>query len=245
MYHRTRAFWLLLMILTVLSTPAWATPLTWNFTGVTNDRATYSGTFTYESTEAPSAFNVHGLNGNTVYALQSWEFTSNINFVGTGIEGVPSSITWSNLLANNTAEFCLGKCIFSSTLFDRLLFSNGQQSLQLLFSSPNTFALPSTTADWGPLEPNGSHFRSNAADGTFQALVTVTGGALTGGASSVPEPPTFWLMLLGFAGLAGLVAWRARQQHSLHDNIWHHSRAAWGRLGLYVGLRDSRAGKQR
>ena len=218
MYRRARAFWLLLIILTVLvAAPAWAAPLTWDFTGVTTDRGTYSGTFTYESTEAPSAFNVHGLNGNTVYTLQSWEFTSNINFEGTGIEGVPSSVTWSNVLANNTAEFCLGKCIFSSTLYDRLLFSNGLQSLQLVFQSPNTLILPTTIAQWGPLlavnplNGGASYFQSKAEDGTFQALVLLTGGSLTGGVpQSVPEPPTFWLMLLGFVGLAGLVAWRSQ-----------------------------------
>jgi hypothetical protein len=116
--------------------------------------------------------------------------------------GLPHLLVYDPGLSGQRADFCVGTCIFGATPMSTLQFSNGLQRLQLAFTPT-----PDRTT-WGSLV-YGSALRTPANSlGDF--LIPVRAAALSPVVASVPEPPTFWLMLLGFVGLAVLVAWRSR-----------------------------------
>ena len=57
-------------LLTLIPSISLATPLTFNFTGEMGGGAV-NGSFTYETVQSPTAFNVRGLADNATYQLSS------------------------------------------------------------------------------------------------------------------------------------------------------------------------------
>ena len=128
--------------------------LTLHFTGTFGPDGTVNGTFTYEITQGPSATNVRSLQPNVMYRLTSWNFVVNSGQVA---DLLPSTV-FDSSQPDNTAEFCEGICIFSSTPLAEVRFHNtGPDMLQLMFqhADPTPFINPpGSLAEWGP------HFQS-------------------------------------------------------------------------------------
>lgn len=128
---------------------AHANLVTLHFNGALRTDIVIRGTFTYETTIGPSATNVRNLSPNVLYRLTAWNFV-----VESALTGLLPSTTYRNDEPGNTAEFCEGICIFSSTRFLELRLANtGTTVLSLLFEvrDPTPFINPpSTLSEWGP-----------------------------------------------------------------------------------------------
>ncbi len=129
---------------------AQANLVTLHFNGALRTDVVITGTFTYESTIGPHATNVRSLSPNVLYRLTAWNFV-----VESGIPDLLPSTTYRNDEPGNTAEFCEGVCIFSSTSYLELRFANtGTTVLTLLFDvrDPTPFINPpSGLAEWGAM----------------------------------------------------------------------------------------------
>jgi hypothetical protein len=124
--------------------------LTLHFSGTFGPDGTVDGTFTYEITQGPNATNVRSLQPNVMYRLTSWNIVVNSGQVANLL---PSTV-FDSSQPDNTAEFCEGICIFSSTPIAELRFHNtGPDMLQLMFqhADPTPFINPpGNLAEWGP-----------------------------------------------------------------------------------------------
>ena len=123
--------------------------VTLHFNGALRTDIVITGTFTYETTIGPSATNVRNLSPNVLYRLTAWNFV-----VESALTGFLPSTTYRNDVPGNTAEFCVGICIFSSSSFLELRLANtGTTVLSLLFDVRDPTPLinpPSTLLEWGP-----------------------------------------------------------------------------------------------
>ena len=103
--------------------------LTLHFSGTFGPDGTVDGTFTYEIAQGPNATNVRSLQPNVMYRLTSWNMVVNSGQVANLL---PSTV-FDSSQPDNTAEFCEGICIFSSTPLAELRFHNtGPDMLQLM-----------------------------------------------------------------------------------------------------------------
>jgi hypothetical protein len=169
------------------------------------------GSLTYDSADGPTAFNVRGLANNAVYSLTAWDFTLTSN------DTVMPSTIFTNGLSGNTAEFCLGNCVFASPGVTNLIFRNDQNLLlQLTFglADPTPFVRPpSDVTEWGTMQ-------QSIYEVPCPICVPVTifsGGQLSGSVSqlsaAVPEPSSLALLslvLMGWIGWKFVGLWRAR-----------------------------------
>ncbi len=165
--------------------------MSYNFTGTTGAGAVY-GSFTYETVQAPLATDVRGLLGNATYQVTSWNMTAESAF--------PEYIQTTNYSnANGSVEFCQGKCIFGSgpTWYTTLSFQANNTLLQLAFdlADPTALTSPPQAHEWGAYNLQASAFRVMP----IGAWALATSGSL----SSVPEPGTWMLIVIGL--LFGLV----------------------------------------
>ena len=129
--------------------PAPSGLVVWDLHGTTAVNGTLSGTLTYDADASPRAVNAHGLQPNGLYDLTAWDLTLS----PTDVTAQP--IQWTQAANIVTQEFCLGKCVLDSRLFQRVLVTDGPQPIQLLFVQEQT-KLPRVNEDWGPPEPQGS-----------------------------------------------------------------------------------------
>jgi len=147
--------------------------LTLRFTGTFGPDGTVNGTYTYEITQGPNATNVRSLQPNVMYRLTSWNIVVNSGQVANLL---PSTV-FDSSQPDNTAEFCEGICIFSSTPLAELRFHNtGPDMLQLMFqhADPTPFINPpGSLAEWG------AHFQSQYRVPNDVPLAILTTGSLT------------------------------------------------------------------
>lgn len=163
--------------------PGQVTLLSFAFTGTLGvGFGTVDATWTYARTAEPSARDVRNLAPNVIYTLTAWAVTvHHDDLPAAGI--VSSTVRFSNTLPGNTAEFCVGKCIFSPQHLENLYFSDGENSLHLAFTIPSVdpFLLvpPGTLDQWGPL------YAVNAVNGgaswfeSPQVIALLTGGTMS------------------------------------------------------------------
>jgi hypothetical protein len=149
--------------------------LTLHFSGTFGPDGTVEGTFTYEVTQGPNATNVRSLQPNVMYRLTSWNIVVNSGQIA---DLLPSTVFDSGQ-PDNTAEFCEGICIFSSTSLVELRFHNtGPDMLQLTFqhTDPTPFINPpATLAEWG------THFQSTYRVPNDAPVAVLHTGSLTQG----------------------------------------------------------------
>ncbi len=149
--------------------------LTLHFSGTFGPDGTVDGTFTYEITQGPNATNVRNLQPNVLYRLTSWNIVVNSGQVA---DLLPSTV-FDSSQPDNTAEFCEGICIFSSTPLVELRFHNtGPDMLQLTFQhvDPTPFINPpASLAEWG------AHFQSTYRVPNNAPLAVLHTGSLTEG----------------------------------------------------------------
>lgn len=128
--------------------------LTLHFSGIFGPDGTVDGTFTYEITQGPIGTNIRNLKPNAAYRLTSWNIVVNS---GQLAPTWPSTV-YDSSQPDQTAEFCEGICIFSSTPIVDVRFHNaGTFILQLMFQhvDPTPFINPpGSLAEWG------THFES-------------------------------------------------------------------------------------
>src|SRR6185295_3629261 len=190
-----------------LSLPAFAlaTPVSLEFIGSFGGSGIASGSFTYDNAEGPTALNVRGLANNAIYGLTAWDFTV------TATEFVLPSTTFASGLAGNTAEFCLGNCVFSAGDTTNLIFKNDQNLLmQITFQMTDPTPLvtpPADISEWGTLRE--AVYRVPCP---ICVPVTIfTSGALSGSVSqpsaNVPETSSLALVAVG---LGVMIAVRRR-----------------------------------
>ena len=120
---------------------------------------TVRGTFTYVIAQGPIDTNVSHLGPNVVYQLETWDIT-----VDSGsIEDILASTRYNHDQIGNSAEFCIGICIFSSSSLIKLTFKNETDRILLLafeLQDPTPFINPpGTLEEWGPLMLNASMYR--------------------------------------------------------------------------------------
>lgn len=151
---------LALLVGLFLPVQALAIPLSYQFSGALADGGSVNGFLNYESSAAPIATNVRGLQPNQVYAPTSWGFTITSPFAGGTFTG-------------QTIEFCTGHCLFGTPEATTLRIGTGSNLLQLAFQDLN-FTAPIL---------NGSRLSDNT---TSQWIVLAT--AVQSTAASVPEP---------------------------------------------------------
>ena len=103
------------------ATKAHAVPLTVDFEALNASNITLTGSFTYGSTDSPSALNIiPPLSPNAAYSLSSWNVAINVPTQFSDL--LPPLITLSSGLAWNTGTLCLGQCIFRQSLIRVTLF---------------------------------------------------------------------------------------------------------------------------
>ena len=128
--------------------------LSLHFSGTFGPDGTVDGVFTYEITQGPNATNIRSLKTNAAYRLTSWNIVVNS---GQLKPDWPDTV-YDSSQVDNTAEFCEGTCIFSSTQITDVRFHNaGTFMLQIMFqhADPTPFINPpGSLAEWG------THFES-------------------------------------------------------------------------------------
>ena len=144
-----------------------------HFSGTFGPDGTVEGTFTYEVTQGPKATNIRNLKTNAAYRLTSWNIVVNS---GQLKPDWPDAV-YDSSQPDNTAEFCEGTCIFSSTQITDVRFHNaGTFMLQLMFqhADPTPFINPpSSLAEWG------THFDSYYRVPNSAPLAILHTGVLT------------------------------------------------------------------
>ena len=189
--------WLLLMG----AAPAFATPITYDYTSTHTSGGVVTGSFTYDTTSSPLALNVRGLSPNATYAMTQWNFS-----VISGIDFVQNT-TFTNTLPGNSLEFCVGNCVFAGGSRISLTFLNPDASMRISFLSldPSPLTSPPTNiSEWGAF-----------GQGEYRAsgyILVYRTGTLT---QSVPVPSTILPMTLGMAGLFWWHAATARRRMRL------------------------------
>lgn len=168
---------MMLLLLIFCPTLAFASPVTYDFTGNIGDSGTFSGSLTYETTAPPIATNVRGLLGNAVYQPLSWAFTITPNLGGELTQ------------VGSTIEFCEGKCLFGVLDSTTLRVGSTDGVLQLAF-----------TPDFGSLIANASSFKT----GTTHLLVSNFNQV---GGVAAPEPSSYALLALALVLMPCLRQW--------------------------------------
>ena len=154
--------------------PPPSTLVTWDFHGHLADGGTVDGSFTYDTTEAPRSENFQALEENRVYNLTAWRLV-----VLPTVEAV--MLTFDSTKDGDVSGLCVGHCLFSPSLLERVFFSNATAKLALVFSLPETVvhdAIPSTLDQWGPFAPDAS--RLDGVDFTvFRFTELLTQGTIS------------------------------------------------------------------
>ncbi len=181
---------MILILFLLIPSLAFATPLTYTFTGESG-AGLVNGSFTYDAALAPIATNVRGLLDNAVYGVSSYSFTAQSN-----VTGLP---TTTFAPATSTIELCQGHCIFgtASAPFTSLLLRGNGTELRLSFAGT-----------WGAFSTDASYYKSSAiipvGTTALAPWALMIRGQLT--AVSTPEPSTLWLLLLVLP-VVGLLSW--------------------------------------
>ena len=119
---------------------------------------TVQGTFTYVIAQGPIDTNISHLGPNVVYQLETWDIT-----VDSGIEDILPSTRYNHDQIGNSAEFCVGICVFSSSSVIKVTFKNETNRILLLafeLHDPTPFTNPpGTLEEWGPFLLNTSEYR--------------------------------------------------------------------------------------
>ena len=137
----------------------------WVVQGTLADGGTVLGTFDYVADVTPTAHDVRSLSPNVVYPLKDW-FIQAHQFVI-----LPELVTFSQATAGNTAEFCIGQCVFASGQSQTLTLYNGRQTLRIAFALPtDNLGTPQAVSDWGTARLDLTELRSVDAAGAFQFL---------------------------------------------------------------------------
>jgi hypothetical protein len=217
MYRRARAFWLLLMILTVLvAAPAWAVPVQFVSSAVDSTAQTaqfmlqFSAPIDLLSVDAygrnQDAFHLFIYDDPRAQVLSPYDGRQ-VELYRQAADGVITGedIRFGNgLPVRDNVENAFGWG--SVTQLVPFTLDHGTN---LLF-----------TADLAALGDRGDgrfsyaietfHFGLN--DPIMVSCQSGMSGAIDRVCSTVPEPSTLWLTLLGFVWLAGFAAWRSRQR---------------------------------
>ncbi len=121
--------------------------VTLRFNGTFGVDGQVTGTFTYDSTLAPIAKNVKGLQPNAMYPVIAWSLEASGG-------GMPYN-TYSNTNPNNSIELCVGICFLSPTQVIQLIFHNASNLIvQLTFNSNDGSPFtdpPVSLTEWGPM----------------------------------------------------------------------------------------------
>jgi len=148
--------------------------------------ATVHGTFTYETTQGPSATNIQHLKPNVGYVIKEW----NIVVDGSSLT-IPSTTVYVNDQPSNSAEFCEGYCLATAPAgwqLIKLIFKNASGNvLELVFNlqvdggdpTPDINP-PGSVKEWGAFLSFGSDYIQPC--GVLGCLVLVQSGSL-----SVPQ----------------------------------------------------------
>lgn len=182
------------LLLLVLAAPAWASPITYDFSGVLNNGdVAVTGQFTVDL--ALPSFGTSST-GGAVFPVLSSAFTFATTFVHPTFGPVPT-------MTGAPEAYCLGSCIFGGT--------TDVTTLQFLASSPTTVATIRLAFQpvFGAFIPGSSTIRTINADGSFHSLILMQSGTLTPVLSSVPEPSTLLLLMFGLA-IVSIGIWRER-----------------------------------
>lgn len=183
------------------ATTAHAVPLTLDFQAINASNITLTGSINYESTQSPSALNIMPpLSPNAAYDLSAWSVAINVPIQFSNL--LPPLITMSSGLAGNTGTLCLGQCIFASPQIETLFFKDDLHTLRLSFelAAPTPFtAPPSTPSQWGAFIQG--DLETVTSSGAFSSLVVFNTGGVTSLQSSVPEPSSVLLLILGLGAI--------------------------------------------
>jgi hypothetical protein len=184
--------YLLLMVCLLLPVQALAIPLSYNFSGTIGDGGNVSGFLSYESTAAPIATNVRGLQPNQVYAPTSWGFTITPNW-----DFLPTTLT------GNSIEFCQGKCLFGTLESTTLRIGTSVGVFQMAFQP-----------GFGDIILNASNLKYTGPSGSMGAMLMTSGQATAG---SVPLPSTFFLFAGGFGLILCFRQWCSNSMRRLSN----------------------------
>jgi hypothetical protein len=221
---------LLTTICLLFTAPAFATSVSWTFSGLLPLGGTVEGSFQYDTAAAPIDLNVRHLSGNAEYALTDWQFlvtpTDALSY------RFADPILFSS--ATSTMEFCVNHCLFGSGNVESFLVSNGTDSMRLAWdtSAIGTLSAPPGSLDqWGTFMPRGSELSSSS-----YVLVMQSG---TIQPAAVPEPAT-WLLVASGAGVLGVWHWRRKGRP-----LWKHDNPSEADLAEQEFKRQEEAFKTR
>ena len=116
---------------------------------------TVTGSFSYVKAQGPKGTNIHRLQPNVVYELDDWTLeVSDTALLPAG--------RYSKADFSNSAEFCIGACLFGSPPVIMLTFRNDTPNQLLLTFELNdptpSINPPSTISEWGPFLPRASEY---------------------------------------------------------------------------------------
>ena len=150
--------------------------LTLHFHGTFGPDGVADGSFTYEITQGPTATNIRSLKPNVLYRLTSWNM---VLTSGPQTASLLPSNVFDSSQPDNTAEFCEGICIFSSTPLAELRFHNATPfMLQLMFEHADAHAVHQATG-----QPRGMGGVSQSLYRVPNDVLAIfTSGTLHGGA---------------------------------------------------------------
>lgn len=171
------------LLLFALPGPSFASTILWTLNGVTfEDTGTASGTFTTDpTTGAVTSFNIVTTLGSTLG--------------GTTYNSSPYSAEDNFLFANSFAIIAPNALLLPviNLAFLNPLTGAGANPLQV------SFALPTNQVAF------------ECSDNTCEIARFATAGSAIGVVEAIPEPSTWAMLILGFAGL-GFLAYRRKQQ---------------------------------